>query len=323
MRKRIRSDMIFFICFIALVSFTARSSLSGEYRSMRPDLGGKVISAFIKFSDNKTFYAGTPSGMLKSCAAVINLSPKHNGLTNAGILALVIDPVNTNVLYCGSRGGAFRSTDGGLNWISAGTGLKNTEVLTLAVDPVKTRTLYAGTRRGVYKSSDGGDNWILMENFLSEVAILSIAIDPNNTGTIYAIARDAAWVMAVYMNAKNESKLKSNLRDCAFKSENGGEKWSSIDVGFQEINLKLESLAIDPSNPSTLYAGTRRGVFKSVDFGATWPTKKCKLKELNIKSIAFDAHNGNIIYAGTMVGVFKSTDGGNNWTYISNGLQIC
>lgn len=141
------------------------------------------------------------------------------------------------------------------------------------------------------------------------------------TGTIYAIARDAAWVMAVYMNAENESKLKSNLRDCAFKSENGGEKWYSIDVGFQEINLKLESLVIDPRNPSTLYAGTRRGVFKSVDFGATWPPKNHWLKELHIKSIAVDADNGDTVYAGTIVGAFKTTDGGDNWTYMGNGLN--
>jgi ligand-binding sensor domain-containing protein len=194
------------------------------------------------------------------------------------VSAIAIDPVNTSTLYIGTQRGAFRSTDGGSNWIAISKGLKNTDVLSLAIDPVNTRTLYAGTRSGAFKSIDGGDSWALMESCLYEVAVLAIAIDPANTNTLYAIAQDAAWVVAVFIDAKNESRLESKIRDCAFKSTNGGEKWFSIDVGFEDLNLKLESLAIDPSNPSILYAGTRRGVFKSVDRGAKWPAKKCKLK---------------------------------------------
>ena len=219
------------------------------------------------------------------------------------VSVIAIDPVHTNTLYIGTQRGAFRSTDGGSNWISISKGLKNTDVLSLAIDPENNRTLFAGTRCGAFKSIDGGDNWTLMESCLYEVAVLAIAIDPANTNTLYAIAQDAAWVVAVFMNAKNESRLESKIRDCAFKSTNGGEKWFSIDVGFEDLNLKLESLAIDPGNPGTIYAGTRRGVFKSVDWGAKWPPKKCRLKELQIKAIAVDPGNGNTIYAGTMVGV--------------------
>ena len=139
------------------------------------------------------------------------------------VSAIAIDPVNTSNLYIGTQRGALKSTDGGKNWTPINKGLNNIDVLTLVIDPVDPRKLYAGTRSGAFKSINGGDNWTLMKSCLYEVAVLAIAIDPTKTSTLYAIAQDAAWIMAVFMNDRNESKLKSKFRDCAFKSTNGGE----------------------------------------------------------------------------------------------------
>ena len=150
------------------------------------------------------------------------------------VSTIAVDPANTSRLYIGTQEGIFRSTDGGSSWISISDGLKNTDVLTLAIDPVNTRTLYAGTRSGAFKSINGGDSWTLMESCLYEVAVSAIAIDPANPDTLYALARDAAWLMVVFMNQKSESRHESNLRDCAFKSTNGGEKWFSMINGQQE-----------------------------------------------------------------------------------------
>jgi ligand-binding sensor domain-containing protein len=160
-----------------------------------------------------------------------------------------------------------------------------------------------------------------MKSCLREVAVLAIAIDPADTNTLYAIGNDAAWVVGMFKNHKNEIRYESKFRDYAFKSTNGGKKWSSINIGFEKYNLELESLAVDPIEPNTLYAGTRSGIYKSVDWGANWPEHKCKLGELNINTIVIDPRNNNTIYVGTMVGVFKSTDGGTNWTYFSKGLN--
>ena len=38
----------------------------------------------------------------------------------------------------------------------------------------------------------------------------------------------------------------------------------------QQPPTLIAALAIDPTTPSTLYAGTNGGVFKSTDAGATW-----------------------------------------------------
>ncbi len=47
-----------------------------------------------------------------------------------------------------------------------------------------------------------------------------------------------------------------------FKSTNGGDIWSPLNSGL--TSTTVSTLAIDPGNPSTVYAGTWGGVFKSV-----------------------------------------------------------
>jgi hypothetical protein len=83
----------------------------------------------------------------------------------------------------------------------------------------------------------------------------------------------------------------------------------------------------DPSRPSTLYAGTNTGVFKSVDGGSTWSPATAGLPVERFQTIAIDPSNSSTLYAGTLtpngvpsVGIFKSTDGAASWRPINNGL---
>src|SRR3989449_3553889 len=71
------------------------------------------------------------------------------------------------------------------------------------------------------------------------------------------------------------------------------------------------ALAIDPLTPTTLYAGTSGGVFKSTDGGASWSASGL----INVSALAIDPLTPTTLYAGTSVfgGVFKSTDGGVSW----------
>ncbi len=75
----------------------------------------------------------------------------------------------------------------------------------------------------------------------------------------------------------------------------------------------IQALAIDPHNPTTLYAGTYgSGVFKSTDGGASWGTTG--LTNAYISALAIDPVTPTTLYAGMYAGgVFKSTDGGASW----------
>src|SRR5262252_5575965 len=66
-------------------------------------------------------------------------------------------------------------------------------------------------------------------------------------------------------------------------------------------------LAIDPVDPSTLYAGTPNGgVFKSVDSGLTWTPMSTGLTSPFLSALVIDPLKPATLYAGTDDGVFKS-----------------
>ena len=88
------------------------------------------------------------------------------------------------------------------------------------------------------------------------------------------------------------------------------------------ILTDVSALAIDPSAPATLYAGTAGGgVFKSANGGATWtladgsqtPGNVNAIPDIPAHSVLVDPTNNQRIYVGTDLGVFVSLDGGANW----------
>ena len=83
------------------------------------------------------------------------------------------------------------------------------------------------------------------------------------------------------------------------------------------------AVALDPQNPETVYAGTwGRGVFKSVDGGASWLPATNGLDNLYIQSLAVDPLVPSVLYAGTYKdGMYKSLDGGQSWFAINTNIQ--
>ena len=72
----------------------------------------------------------------------------------------------------------------------------------------------------------------------------------------------------------------------------------------------MNALAIDPSAPATLYAGTDSGVFKSTNAGGNWTAINTGLTNTCVLALVIDPSAPATLYAGTLGGVFKSTDGG-------------
>ena len=81
---------------------------------------------------------------------------------------------------------------------------------------------------------------------------------------------------------------------------------------------RIWSLAIEPSRPSTILAGTDLGIYVSRDTGATWTQT---LAGFRVWTIGFDARNPSEAFAGTDgKGVYASADSGTTWADASSGL---
>src|SRR5439155_26720805 len=92
-------------------------------------------------------------------------------------------------------------------------------------------------------------------------------------------------------------------------------------------NSYLETLAIDPVTPATLFAGTSRSwatgvVFKTVDGGLHW-FQSDKGVSADVLTLAIDSSHPATLYAGTYGGgVYKSSDGGASWTGVGLGGRL-
>lgn len=86
----------------------------------------------------------------------------------------------------------------------------------------------------------------------------------------------------------------------------------------------MEALAVDPTRPDVLYAGTfSKGVYRSRDGGASWTHASSGMKaQEEIKALVVNPSQPDLVYAGAyQSGVYASTNGGLSWTLINNGLR--
>jgi len=74
-------------------------------------------------------------------------------------------------------------------------------------------------------------------------------------------------------------------------------------------------VAVDPRNPSTVYAASQSGVARSADWGATmsptdWPMQQAT-------AVAVDPSDSRIIYVGTNVKLYRTQDAGGTWSELA------
>lgn len=111
-----------------------------------------------------------------------------------------------------------------------------------------------------------------------------------------------------------------------YQTSDGGATWIAANFGLPDA--PVFSLAIDPSNPQILYAGTNGNrIFKSITGGQLWSPASSGLSDNIVLTLAVDPYNPATVYAGTatseffpVFGVAKSTNAGQTWAVANSGL---
>jgi photosystem II stability/assembly factor-like uncharacterized protein len=225
------------------------------------------------------------------------------------INALVIDPLDPDILYVGAKNsGVFRTLDGGISWQPASNGLYATGIDTLAIDSSNPKILYAAVSSGgVYKTEDRGDSWRLVKQAQDYWSSIShfIRIDPQNPAHLY------------YLNGIQ-----------IFESSDFGESWSQVFNGDVETSCPkgLMQLAIHPFDGRILAAVDPKNdrecgsaVYVSYDSGRTWQTTNARTdinNDFPDGNIVFDHQDGSTIYVALYDKVFKSSDTGHSWAEV-------
>ena len=116
-----------------------------------------------------------------------------------------------------------------------------------------------------------------------------------------------------------------------FKTTDGGRRW--FPVFDRQDSLSIGALAVSPSHPNQVWAGTGEpffirtatasgdGIYKSTDSGATW-THMGLVNSARIARIVVDPVNPDIVFAAVVGsgfapspsrGVYRTTNGGKTW----------
>ena len=107
-----------------------------------------------------------------------------------------------------------------------------------------------------------------------------------------------------------------------WKTTDGGQSWTST-TDFAPV-LSIGSLAMDPGDPGTLYAGTGEqtqnwrgaGIYKTTDGGRTWKQLPATATPdfYFVNNVVVSRAAPQRLYAATGTGIWASTDGGASWS---------
>ncbi|NTU80628.1 MAG: hypothetical protein HGA45_14835 [Chloroflexales bacterium] len=258
-------------------------------------------------SQPQILYAGTYSGLYRSTngGSSWSLLPATVG---RAVLSVANSPGDaTRILVGLTDNGVLISEDAGATWLARSSGLRGLTVSSLAAAPTGEGSLYAATEGGqLLRTTDGGASW--------EVLNPAMATTGTSLGSVTALAVDPKVPTTIYVGG--ESGL--------FKSTTRGESWSLIgpsDPSF--VGFSTQALAVDPQTPANLYlAGIRfeRGLWRSVNGGASWTLATSGLSDTEVRALAVVPTAPSTLYAGTLSALFRSTNGAQSWSALSVGM---
>ncbi len=279
--------------------------------SLGPE-GGWIGALLMHPTDHNILYAQTANSYPTKFFKSINGGATWSYLSsiNTYIYASAMDPTNPAILYATYSNYMYKSTDGGLSWSRYQKDTKWSYTSNIYVCPANNNIVYAAgyyyTDRSnpvVYKSIDGGRNW----------TALTVPPLGYEEGYVDCFAVDPTDLNVLYLGGSCFDG--SQWQGLLLKSTDGGVNWTNI---YQNIQGYVYALAINPSVPNQVYAGTNAGIYRSHDRGSNWQKNSgyCYAYEL-----AIDPKNPQIIYAGASSYIFKSTDGAITWSAYSSGLR--
>jgi photosystem II stability/assembly factor-like uncharacterized protein len=250
------------------------------------------------------------------CAGLFGSRDAGMSWANIGLIgcisAVVVDPQNPDTVYVAMLSAGvvkINSLDGGQSWTGINSGLAGDTVTALALDPQNPQILYAGvqSRAGLgvvstlFKTTDGGMTWNSTAMTVAKSIVNAVTIDSQNSNTVYAVTATSP-----------------NAPGGLWKSVDGGASWRDLSPSLPS---PVYTVAVNPKNPTTIYAGTDFAAMTSMDAGETWAPLASNIGSARL--LTLDPKNPSTLYAAGPGGLFEiSTSASLNVTSIGFDVSV-
>ncbi len=312
---------------------------------------GYAVTQFyhgLPYPDGTTYFGGTQdNGTIRSNDAAG--TEGWTEILGGDGAFVAIDPTVPNVLYASTPGLALRkSTDGGQTFRLKVAGITEDPgnflfVTPFVMDPSNPDRLWIGGSQ-LWRTNDAAESWSAASAPLDSdefpfVSAIGVAQSDSNrilAGTVEGfIHRNNAALAATGATTWQSSRPRDgwvswlahdpvdpNIAYATFstfggvhvwKSADGGATWSPLDgTGAGRLpDVPVNTIAIDPRNPTHLYVGTDVGVFSSIDGGATWMVENSGFANVPVFALAIQVGEENSILP--TYNLFAFTHGRGAW----------
>lgn len=296
---------------------------------------GQMTALAIDPQTTTTVYAAVQGqGLFKSTDGSSSWALTGGGLPQGvQIFAIEIDPQTSANLFANTNQGLYRSQDSGGNWQK--TTPERYRYDALAIDLQKPNVIYLATREGIDRSEDRGSSWTNIKIELPQrVSFTGLIADPKTSGVLYGISNNTVYkshdggdswvapqlmtgeVSALAAHPESPDIVYAGIQNKGvYKSIDRGQSWQPASNGLPE-NISVQAFAFDPQDANTIYAGTGKGLFRSIDGGNNWMATGLP-ENIAVSAIAIDPKTNTNLYVGGQEGILKSVNGGESWAAVS------
>jgi photosystem II stability/assembly factor-like uncharacterized protein len=237
--------------------------------------------------------------------AAIHWTDLNGNLQITTFIGIALHPTDPTIAYGGSQDTGTEEYTGDLAW----TQLRPNDGGYIRVDPFNPDTVYHHTLGPSFdtfeRSDDGGQTW---------------------TAKMQGLALSGNFFVPFVLDSTNPSRLVLGTTRVN-ETTDRAEHWVPISTPGMNgwtTTAAIDSVAIAPSDPDTLYASAGGHIFMTTDHGASWNQVDIPGYSDHFFDLQVDPSDSQTAYAvrGLFGGghVFQTTNGGQDWVDISGNL---
>jgi photosystem II stability/assembly factor-like uncharacterized protein len=217
-----------------------------------------------------------------------------------------VNPDNPKVLYVATHNGLVKRSETG-EWFWMEPEKERADYMGFTTHPTDSKRFYAsghphtGGNLGFQVTENLGQDWKQIS--MPGVDFHAMAVAPSNPNVFYAWPASGAQGFHT--------------------STDGGKTW--IKPRMVGLEATPFSLAVDPRNPSRVFATTRAGLYESTNSGNDW-TLVPNTQDAPVVGLALLKEGDSTVMVGYRLlksapGLYHSADGGKTWEQLGTGTQ--